>query len=276
MRRSLGVVIGVACVAAAQAQLIYPIEQERELEAYVYGYLDGADDPNGQTDSAAAGATDMQPWVDSIEASVGVDPYYAMTGGAGQYSEIGDAALTAYGLTEQEVLIDPFLTDSQGMSESRYRVQFAVPETTWYQVSGAIAASVDVVGEVDSGFWQIMTIVSVTLDQIAGPVVYSEQAYAAIAYYDPNEPVVDTRSVIDTGELGPGVYELEVVATVDMPEVWGDMYLSTAFIGETSYIVEVQFLPAQPGPGFVPIDATPKSSSRGDGPAERRASVPGP
>ena len=276
MRFVIVFITGVICVAAAQAQLIYPIEQERALEAQVYGNLDWPEDPNGQTDSASAAAADMQPWLQSIDAVIGIDPYYSSAAGAGQYSEIGGTALTAYGLTEYETVIDPFLADSQAISESRYRVQFAVPETTSYQMSGAIAASADVVGSWETGEWQYIASVSVTLDQIAGPVVYSEQAYVELWDYDPDEALVDSRPVVDFGQLSPGVYELEVVATVEVPLIWGWMFSSTAFVGETSYIVELEFTPAQPGPGYAPIVVEEEHATRRGGGAGRAADVPRP
>lgn len=276
MRHVLCAIIGIGCVAAAPGQLIYPIVQDRHLEASVYGYLDWPGDPNEQTGYAWADATDMEPWVESVEAMVGLDPYYAVTDGAGQYSEVDDGSLVAYGLAEHEVLIDSYLTESQGLTESRYRVQFAVPETIRFQISGSIAASADVVGEVSFGDWWLLTSVSVTLDQIAGPVVYSEQVYAEVITYQPEKPVVDWRTVADAGELTPGVYELEIVATVDSPTVMGGMLMPTTFIGETSYVVEVQFLPAQPGPGSVPVQVAPERGFRGSGAAEHRNEIPSP
>ncbi|MFH1746192.1 MAG: hypothetical protein ABIG44_04025 [Planctomycetota bacterium] len=62
-----GILAVLAMTVVARAQLIFPVEQERHLEAYVW-----ADNyPEPLTDSQSADAPDMQPWAESIAVSVG-------------------------------------------------------------------------------------------------------------------------------------------------------------------------------------------------------------
>lgn len=237
------ILAALALATVSQAQLIFPIEQERHLEASVT-----ADNyPEPLTDSQSADAPDMQPWAASIEAAVGVPDLFDLTAGAGQYSEIGTTTLSAYGWTEFEAQLFPVLPYSEAVAESRCIVRFAVAEPVTYEISGTIAASADVTGEPLGGWWTIDAMVSMRLDQIAGPVVHDQQAYVALAW-DPDEPLVDSQWLADVGELSPGVYELEIVATVNAPGFCADDPELATLLGETTYVVNMAVAAIQPNP----------------------------
>jgi hypothetical protein len=248
-------VASVSLAAAASGQLIYPILQDRHLEASV-----SLQEPNEPSDSVAAGAPDMEPWVHDLEVSVssGDYPHFygTLAAGAAQHSEIGTATLTAYGAAQVEAEVLDYSLWGLARAQSSYRVQFAVAAPVTYEISGFISAAGETSFEFPDGWWNASADVAVRLDQIAGPITFEQQA-SVYFVNDPNQPASDTHTLAAVGELSPGVYELEVVATVDALDLWLEHHYGQPpleWIAEVGHVVDVVFTPLGPPPGCEEAD----------------------
>jgi hypothetical protein len=252
LRLASGLILVVGLAGGARAQLIFPIEQHRHVEGWVE-----INEPNGPvSDSASADAPDMALWVQDVEAALtSCDGWCTFTSGAGQYSDIGGAALTAYGSTDVDACQLTYLTfDGMARAKNQYCVQFAVAAPVNYELSGFISVSGEVVGSAGYGDWLILDTVDVSLDQIAGPLVYQQQA--GIGFIpDPNQPSSDSHTLTGFGQLSPGVYELQVVTDVDCPYLYLEAYEEPVEVfAESSFVVDVVFTPAESPPGCEDAD----------------------
>jgi hypothetical protein len=252
LRLASGLILIVSLAVGARAQLIFPIEQHRHVEGWIQ-----INEPNGPvSDSASADAPDVTLWVEDVEAALtSCEGWCTFSSGAGQYSEIGGTALSAYGSAN----VDGFQLPSWGLSgtaraENRYCVQFAVAALVRYELSGFISVSGEIVG--NSGYcdWLILDTVDVSLDQIAGPLVYEQQA--GIDFIpDPNQPSSDSHTLAGAGQLSPGVYELQVATDVDCSYMYLGVYDDPVEVfAEASFVIDLVFTPVESPPGCEDAD----------------------
>jgi hypothetical protein len=193
----------------------------------------------------------MTLWVQDIEASVNsCDDWCTLASGAGQYSEIGETALTAYGAADINGLHNGYWAlEGAANSANGYRVQFAVAAPVSYELSGFISVTTELVGEPGEADWQIYSSVDLRLDQVAGPLVHAQQA-SMYSWPDPNQPAGDSQTLAAAGQLTPGVYELEVAANVECAYMHLQTYGGPVeLFTEASFVVDLAFTPAEPPPG---------------------------
>jgi hypothetical protein len=252
-RCAVSIIIVISLAVSAPAQLIFPIQQQRHVEGQVE-----IDEPNGPVaDSASADAPDMALWVHDVEATLtSCDSFCTFTSGAGQYSEIGGTALSAYGSANVDAFEFPSWTmDGTARARNQYCVQFAVAAPVNYELAGFISVSGEVVGPWFNGDWLIFDSVDVSLDQIAGPLVYQQQVQVAFCP-DPNQPSSASHTLAAAGQLSPGVYELQILADVDCPYLALAAYEESLDVfAEASFVVDLTFTPAESPPGCEDADS---------------------
>jgi hypothetical protein len=245
-RFAISITVALSFAVVAQGQLVFPMEQQRHMEAWVQ-----VDDPNNTSDSASADAPDMSLWVHDIEASVdSCDGWCTLASGAGQYSDISGTALAAYGSTDVTGLhLANWALSGTAHGTNSYRVRFAVAAPVTYELSGFISVAGEVLGNLDNGDWLISERVDLRLDQIAGPLVH-EQHVSIDFWPDPNQPASDSRTLAAAGQLSPGVYELEIVADMDCPYLYLQTYgQPVELVAEASFVADLTFTPAEAPPG---------------------------
>ena len=228
MIRSILVLVVLTLATYAQAeQLVFLIEQERTVQ--------GSVDDNVANDTQTATAPDNQTWVETVSATLAEPGVYEVTAGGGQYSEISEDAFRAYGLADTAASGD---VNAWAFSESVYRVRFAVAESVTYHLTGTLAAYADA-GEYSNG-WEVFASATASLDKIAGPAVFTEQAQVdLLGGFD---PISDERSLDLVGTLSPGVYELEIRGTIDAPLLWLWFPVEEPPVyGEATFVVDVSF-----------------------------------
>jgi len=250
MNRILQIITGIVFLSgtATAQQLIFPIEQQRSVQASVDIYS-----PVEQSDAQSEVAPDMDLWVQAVEAAVSDSGEFSFTASADQYSDIAASSLTAYGTAD--ILAESWgpTLGGGGVAENRCRVRFAVAEPVAYVLSGSLATYADHTSAWCCD-WFVESRITVELDQVAGPTAATEQSIVTLDWSQQGD-VGDSRPVDSVGELEPGVYELEIVATITMPQAVLDSYdFPFNVLGEASFIVALDTTPAGPGPICEAVD----------------------
>ena len=246
MLRTAFLVSALLLTSSSFAQdLAYIIAHDRELQSNISIWS-----PIEKDDSQSAAATDAAPWLQSVEAVAEELGYYSMRTAADQYSTLDANLLRAYGTADLHAFGGQ--NDSlQGMGDADaiYRVRFAVASPVQYSLSGYLAAYAELI-DWPCCTWDMESAISVHLDQVAGPEVFSEQVGVYATASDPNAPVIqtETASLGAAGTLAPGVYELAVSASANL--LYAELLVEPerGVVAETSYIVELEFTPVDLNP----------------------------
>ena len=204
MARSILILVVLTLAMHAQAeQLIYVLEQERTVQGTV--------DNGVATETQTATAANSLPWTATVTATLVEPDEYELTASGAQYSELTDDTLTAYGLATTSA---KGYVNAWTAGESIYHVRFAIAQSVTYHLTGSLAAYADADGNCCCN-WQVYASATVSLDQIAGPDVFFEEAQVALL--GDVEPVSDAGTLDLVGILSPGVYELDIRSIVDTP-----------------------------------------------------------
>jgi hypothetical protein len=241
----------IAAVAASTSadDLIFVIEQDRYISGYAETFW-----PEEESDTQSAQAPDAELWVQSITASAGDPLNLPVVAGAGQYSAIAGELLSAYGIAEIRADSDQVgEVYGLGLAVNRYRVRFAVAETVEYSLSGYMSAYADAT-TLPCCTWFVSCGVAIRLDQIAGPTVFADEVVVALTEVDPEQLVSDDRTLNFTGTLEPGVYELDVIGTVEAPDLQVVTEPHQPMLAEVSFIVDLAFEPVAPEAPCVAVD----------------------
>ena len=232
-------VVMVLLASSATADLVYPIAQERTLQAGV-----ALDLPEAVNDTQSATAGDMSLWVESCTGSVSGD-LYTVSSIADQYSSMGPDGFSAFGMADVEFDELSYILGN-GASDSRYRVRFAVAAPVVFELFGSISVAAEV-SEWACCTWAMNAWITVRLDQVAGPQVESHTVDAWLTDFDTFRSIDASEVLSSVGQLQPGVYELEVTAAVDAQTMELGYYGPDDALAEAAYVVDLTFAPLEPG-----------------------------
>lgn len=243
---TLVLLVIVSIPAVVNAQLLYPLQQERFVHVRVP--LTG-DDPN-QPRERFASATDFSLW----QASVCMESVAGPAGNADQYSVMTDSTIDAFGTTDIRMQPSYYNEDPPGSSHSAQsycRLRFAVLDPATVDLVGYISVELD--GAQSDPYyqgWNMNVSLSVQLNRIAGNVVYETMLTIHMDQWDWLAGSILGAPVELAGQLEPGVYELTVDARFN-GGIWRDSG-GPLYLGQTSYIVSAEFAtppPVTPGEG---------------------------
>ncbi|MBP7747917.1 MAG: hypothetical protein KA383_17515 [Phycisphaerae bacterium] len=231
----LAAFIALALSVAATAQPIYPVQQDRHVQAAVGERYEPNSPENVEEYNSAVG---FDLWQADICAQ---SPTVPRAASAGQYSAVTAATIDAFGAADIIVTSGPNYGPLYFESaENRCQVRFAVPQR----------ATVDLVGYVSLGgfadgtssAWTLLLHANVELRQVAGPTLYANSIYLEMSSGEWSPELFTDMSVAFATELPPGVYEL-LVATDLHGEAWEGWDDYPLVSGEAGYVVSAEFAP---------------------------------
>lgn len=228
------------------AQLLYPLQQERYVSVRVPITWD---DPN-QPRERSASATDSDLWQSLVDMESVAGP----TGSADQYSAITGSTIEAFGTTDIRMQPSYYIDNLPRplyLAQSFCRWRFAVPNPVTLDLVGYISVELDATqSDPYAQGWNMNAALLVRLNRIAGNVVYEVTRAIHMDAWDWTAGSILGAPVELAGQLEPGVYELTVDASFD-GDVWND-WGGALYLGQTSYVVSADFAtppPVTPGEG---------------------------
>ncbi len=234
------VVTTIVLASATTAQVIIPLEQERQVAVRLEPVE--PNDPNVQVASTQT----FEPWQAEVflEDNGSIPPRRVS---CSHFSSASGTLLEACGAAQVDSFwVWPLVAEAQ----HRYRWRFAVPQPATVELVGDLAVEFSA-PEPPSGSGHVFLDIQMQLNQVAGDPLLAQEALLDVFHYNWSPHFINDQPVLSAFELTPGVYELSVTITLN-----GDGTGWYPFThSEAAYVISAEFAEQTTGsPGAADLD----------------------